>query len=85
MHVTLMTRYLVGEYEKVPCAGNDMRWPVCFLNTVPVQSQLTPCNKDRYEKLVVPQRVKDIRVFCETKEFVTVFTAATQLSPLSAG
>lgn len=70
-----------GEYKKVPCAGNDMRGPMCFLNTAPVQSQITSCNKDLYEKLVVPQRVNNIRVFCETKEFVTVFTAALQLSP----
>jgi len=62
---------------------NDMGMPVCFINMVPVQSQLTPCNKDLYEKLVVPQIVKNIQVFCETKEFVTVLTAALQLSPPS--
>jgi hypothetical protein len=73
-----------GEYKKVTGAGNNMERPMCFLNTAPVQSQLTLCNKDHYEKLVVPHRVKNIHVFCETQEFVTVFTAVLQLSPLSA-
>jgi len=72
-----------GEYKKVPGAGNNMGRPMCFLNTAPVQSQLTQCNKDRYDKLVVPHRVKNIRVFGETQESVTAFTVALQLSPLS--
>jgi hypothetical protein len=60
-----------------------MERPMYFLHTAPVQSQLNPCNKDLYDKLVVPQIIKNIPVFCETQQFVAVFTAALQLFPLS--
>jgi hypothetical protein len=43
--------------------GDNMEWSMCFLNMASVESQLTSCNRDCYEKLVVPQLVKKMRCF----------------------
>jgi hypothetical protein len=59
-----------GGRRKVPGAGNKMGRSMCFLNTTPVQSQLTPCNKDRYNMLVVPHESRISGYFVKPKSLL---------------